>query len=426
MKILINLSQQIPNYNTFLHSLLNSSYCTYTKSNYHFNICNFEDKYKDIPILNYNKKEFHLKILDSIRCFTYEQIENGYIYFDIFNIITNNVNYFKIIASSTEMCDIAQKYTNKDSLTNKNNIILHNLESVMEHDEQKKEVWFDPYVYIANYYENNITLSGFNEIVATYNWITSGYPKGLKYNPKNITSKVAYNILTRTNITIAILTSNKIDSVNIIIDSIYKQTCSCENVEILIFGNLTTSQIKHKGLNVKVIYDKEIESKDWITKKKNIIHEYSSNDDIVIIKDYIFFNPNWYQSFSHFVNKNQDYEIIMNKIVDEQNNRYLDWITCLSGMKSGKLVNYDVSSDAHPKMYIPGAFMCVKKYVLENNKFDETLVGLNKGSDIEWSKRVLGKYKYIFNPNSVVVAFGKEHLNRWKENRTQCKCPLCK
>lgn len=427
MKILINLSKHIPNYTLFLNSLIHSEYCIYTKKNYHYNICNFEENYRDLSILNYNKSEYYINILGTVKTYTHAQVENGYIYFDIFNIVTDNVTYLKVIASSSELCDIAQKYTDKDNLTNKNNILLVNLEAILQHIEMKKEIWFDPYIYIANYYVNDIVLStGFNEVAATYNWITFGYPKKMKYNPKNFTYNVAYNILTRINITIAILTGSNIEAVQTIINSIYKQTCNSENIEILVFGNIKTNQIKHNGLNIKVIYDKNIEDKNWITKKKNMVCEYASNDDIVIIKDYIYFHTNWYQSFSHFVNKNPNYDILMNKIVDEQNHRYLDWITCVNGMKSGKLVDYEIKADEHPKMYVPGAFMSVKKHVLEKNKFDENLVGLNKGSDIEWSKRVIGKYKYTFNPSSTVIAFGKEHLNRWKDVRTPCKCPLCK
>lgn len=215
-------------------------------------------------------------------------------------------------------------------------------------------------------------------------------------------------------ITFGILTDNKQEQVDDIIKSI--QTNEIPDFEIIIVGDVICKE--HV-----VITDKLLEDKNYITEKKNIVIDKASKDIVVLIKDYIKFDSQWYQGLMRYhMETNGKYDIIMNEIRNTRGARYLDWIWDNPTLGDGRNIDYKIKN--HPGMFVPGAMVIAKRNVLETHKFNTSMIGLNKATDIDWSKRALIDFTYTFNPYSKCIAFGKGS-NRYPKFRRKCICNFC-
>lgn len=220
-------------------------------------------------------------------------------------------------------------------------------------------------------------------------------------------------------VTFGILTSNKADNVNMIIDSIEACNIPADRYEIVVIGNVAL----HRA-NTRVLFCEEDETKNWITRKKNAVVDESTakDDDLVIIaKDYIMYDKGWYDGLVHFSNTT-NFDIVMNPIANAKNQRYIDWVWNNPAVGAGRNIPYTVSD--HHLMFVPGCFVAAKRRVFNTHRFKEELVGLGKQSDVEWSTRVLKSFKYVLNPHSKCIAFGKPS-NRYPKFRRICECPRC-
>ena len=215
--------------------------------------------------------------------------------------------------------------------------------------------------------------------------------------------------------TFGILTGkNNIDNV---IYSVVAQGIA--DYEIIVVGphtfSTTCSRVKH-------LYSQELETYQWITRKKNMIIEQASGDIVVIMKDYVILHDKWYSGLAQF-SENNNWDICMNMLINDTQTRCLDWVW--EGMKIyGKGRNIDYNIESHEKMYVPGAIVIAKKHVFTKCKFDEQLVGLQKGSDIIWSRNVLPLFSYKFKKYSKCTLLGKEG-HRFKKCRRRCMCNMC-
>tara|TARA_B100001094_G_scaffold8759_2_gene7876 strand:+ start:179 stop:877 length:699 start_codon:yes stop_codon:yes gene_type:complete len=216
--------------------------------------------------------------------------------------------------------------------------------------------------------------------------------------------------------TFGILTKDNNENIKIIIDSIMIQ--NIPDFEIIVVGNIENNFEK-----TIIIYDEMIEKQNWITKKKNIIIEKSSKDYTILMKDYIKLEKNWYNNFKMFVKDELKCEIIMNKIETLRGQRHIDWVWNNPNLKQGR--NVDYKKKEHKEMFVPGSFLFAKTSILKKIKFNEKLVGLNKESDIEWSKRALRKYKYQMNIYSKCLIFTKRQF-KYRIFRKACECNDCK
>ena len=146
----------------------------------------------------------------------------------------------------------------------------------------------------------------------------------------------------------------------------------------------------------------------WITKKKNIITENAKYDNIVYMHDYIKLNQGWYNKFVQF---GDDWDICMNRINTLEykhpwGNRFRDWtawddpdICNINGIESCIMVPYTYNKTKY--MYISGGYWVAKKKIMEEEPLNETLCW-GEGEDVEWSKRVRTKCRYVMNPHSSV------------------------
>ena len=196
------------------------------------------------------------------------------------------------------------------------------------------------------------------------------------------------------NFTFGIITSdNQEDRVKVVIDSILSQ--NIKSPEIVVVGGKSVYNIdvvKH------VDFDETIKS-GWITKKKNLITENATQENIVYLHDYVKLNSDWYSGFLNF---GYDWDVCMTKLLNEDGSRYRDWCAWddpnLCYLPNGRhwacIVPYGYSFKKH--MYISGAYWVAKKEVMEKEPLNENLCW-GESEDVEWSFRMRDKYNYQMN-----------------------------
>lgn len=221
--------------------------------------------------------------------------------------------------------------------------------------------------------------------------------------------------------TFGIITNN--GNLKPVIESIQKQIPQ-ENYEIIIVGNCN---IESAG-NIKVIPFDESVRNIWITKKKNLITENASFDNIVFLHDYIILGDDWYSGYEKFGN---NWAVCINPIINLDNTRFrdltifpfyselpygndahlahyskTDLYTLVPGMdKFECLIPYDLSEENLEKIkkwqYISGAYWIAKREVMIKHTLNEDLVWC-QGEDLDWSERIKKDYNISFNVHSKV------------------------
>lgn len=228
--------------------------------------------------------------------------------------------------------------------------------------------------------------------------------------------------------TFGIITNNNNQAVNLIIDSIEKQ--NMPEYEIIVVG------IEINRKNTKCIAFNENIHPGWITRKKNIITQHATYENIVYMHDYIILEDNWYTGFLNYGN---NFDIIVNKIINSDGSRFRDWILNIDFLKGKVLkvvqnapnrnchdtwitcsedvrrklniphtisspifLDYDNDGEERQKyIYISGGFFICKKHVMMDYPLNEILLHC-QGEDVEWCQRVREKYKFKFNKFSSV------------------------
>jgi hypothetical protein len=215
------------------------------------------------------------------------------------------------------------------------------------------------------------------------------------------------------NISFGIISHENNSSVQKIVESIKENNIPC--FEIIVVGNIEPID------GVEIIHCPDLEVKNYITKKKNIFLAKAKYEIVVLLKDYVKLDINWYRGLVEY---GSDWDVLMNVIKNDKHQRYLDWIWENPVLGEGRNVSYQVLSKNHPKMFVSGGLLIAKKYVTDEVKFDEKLVGLGKPTDVRWSKEALSKFRYTFNIKSTCLVFGKRGF-KYKLFRRLCDCDLC-
>ena len=156
--------------------------------------------------------------------------------------------------------------------------------------------------------------------------------------------------------------------------------------------------------NVKHIHFDETKKSGWITRKKNLVTKYASNENIVYMHDYITIDKNWNDGWEWF---GDNWDICMTAVNNPDGTRFRDWCAwddpelCYlpSGQHWACLVPYSYSKKQH--MYISGAYWVAKKSVMEEEPLNEELCW-GEAEDVEWSYRIRKKFNYKMNPYSTV------------------------
>lgn len=174
------------------------------------------------------------------------------------------------------------------------------------------------------------------------------------------------------------------------------------------------------NLPLKWIDFNETSHKDWITRKKNLITNNASYNNIVYQHDYLYYDPAWYEAWKEF---GEDYFACMNAIVNVDGTRYRDWSLFHSdhfkkaGQFSGVqpqecLLPYDETTLSR-WMYFSGAYFVAKKKIMEEFPLNEKL-GWGHGEDCEWSYLFRQKYPFSINAKSKVHMLKYNHPIFWE------------
>jgi len=212
------------------------------------------------------------------------------------------------------------------------------------------------------------------------------------------------------NFTFGIVTNGKdYNHLNNCIQSIYIQ--NIKDYEIIIVGNVDKDKVESKNKINFIDFDETIKQ-GWITKKKNLITQNSTYENIVFMHDYLLLHKKWYLGFKKFGN---NFDIVMNKILNPDKSRYRDWTLwphndCFVDDivdNNACLLPYNISNLSQ-FMYISGAYWVSKKNIMKDFPLNEDLVW-GESEDVEWSKRVREFKEFKFNKYSKTIL--QKHKN---------------
>lgn len=170
------------------------------------------------------------------------------------------------------------------------------------------------------------------------------------------------------------------------------------------YGPVNSEIIVVGESNITDFFIKYIPSNDKLTVKKNIITDNASYDYIVYMHNYVVLCENWHNGFLKF---GFNFDVCCNVVIDYNNARWRDW--CLNpwllekhGIKNDfcNQIPYNIT-DLYKYQYINGTYWVANKKVMQNIRLNEGL-DWGSGEDIEWSERLVKKYKIVFNEFSTV------------------------
>jgi hypothetical protein len=178
--------------------------------------------------------------------------------------------------------------------------------------------------------------------------------------------------------TFGIITTNKTDLyMNRIIESI--KLLKIPNYEIIVVGgdNNYSNDVIH------IEFDESIKPA-WITRKKNLITNNSTKENIVFLHDYCYPSSDWFEGYLKIGN---DFDVSISKVVDLYNRRYSDYVSWDHPIVE-RYHPFDYSDQTLIKnCYFPGCYFVAKRDVMIKYPLNENLTW-GQSEDIEWSLRV--------------------------------------
>lgn len=160
----------------------------------------------------------------------------------------------------------------------------------------------------------------------------------------------------------------------------------------------------------------------WITRKKNLISQHSTKENVVYLHDYVGLVPGWYEGQ---LKKGNDFSIRMDKIVNFDGSRFRDWsIWPHNGNEMDSIVGHECLLPYHigelsKFMYISGTYWIAKRDVMLKYPLNEELTW-GQGEDVEWSKIIRQEYDFQMNEHSAVKILkpGKDRAFRETQAET--------
>lgn len=167
--------------------------------------------------------------------------------------------------------------------------------------------------------------------------------------------------------------------------------------------------------------------KGWITRKKNLIAQAASYDNLCILHDYVALGDGWYKGVVDF---GADWSTCMHRILNTDNDRYRDWcmISNDAWMDSpidkqqppsefpGCLLDYNNNTWGRWQ-YLSGTYFCVKRQIMIEVPFDEKRLQ-NDGEDVQWSRLLYQRYGqrvFTMNPHAYVKLLKYKSPVSWQE-----------
>jgi len=226
--------------------------------------------------------------------------------------------------------------------------------------------------------------------------------------------------------TFGIITDGSVDGrLNQIIDSI--EANSIPTYEIIIVGN---SGVQRERTRV-IPFDDSQTPACWITRKKNIIIDQASYENLVLLHDYVAFDPDWYAGFLQF---GEDYDWCVNRIVNQNGTRYRDltlfpYAYTVNQTTIGNVGKFGAYFTHHcllpytfqstpafnQYMYVSGTYYVIKRTLARENPLNEWLMAC-EGEDVELAARLHAKGVLIkCNPWSTVRFLKPKDAMYWEK-----------
>lgn len=198
------------------------------------------------------------------------------------------------------------------------------------------------------------------------------------------------------NFTFGIITDYKAkDRVSEIITSIVDLNITNYEVLVITSNNVNPEPIKNcTHVSIEDPYEK-----GWVTRKKNIVSNLATYDNLVLLHDYYVFDKDWYK---HYLKFGDDWDVCSNpQYLINGNRHFTDWVTWDSPLYP-RWTSLDYDDWSHTKfMYQSGGYMLVKKQFMLKVPMNESL-GWGTAEDVEWSLRMRNSAVWKCNKNSIV------------------------
>lgn len=132
-----------------------------------------------------------------------------------------------------------------------------------------------------------------------------------------------------------------------------------------------------------VIAPPEFELQGWITRKKNLLLDYSLCENIVICHDRYRFPKDF---LVQLISYGPDFSVFVPRQVDILGSRFPDWVTLSSrwALTAPALLEYN---EYHPHNYANGGILIGKSQILKQVRWNEYLLW-DQGEDIELSREL--------------------------------------
>ncbi len=195
---------------------------------------------------------------------------------------------------------------------------------------------------------------------------------------------------------------NREDLVKKFIESVRKQ--KIPEYEIIICGTYSDRNEN----DIIYIPFSEKDNLGWITKKKNIICENASYQNIMIVHDRIVLNEGWFEGMKKYGN---NFEVLGCIQLTQDGRRAGDWSTSGYKFRTYHKVGQLDYSDWDKWTFLGGQLFIIKKRVWENIKLNENLFwGDYEDMDFSFSLALNG-FITRFNPYSIVTTLVWQHGN---------------
>ena len=190
-----------------------------------------------------------------------------------------------------------------------------------------------------------------------------------------------------------------------IVDSIVN--LNIPKYEILFIGDQTkqerVAELTHDKVG-HIPFDESVKP-GWTTKKKNILLQEASYNNVVLFHDYFVFHPEWY---THYLNFGEDWDVCSNaQHLMNGHRHFTDWVVWDDPILP-RYTSVDYSDWSRTRyMYISGGYFLVKKSVGLENPLNENMIW-GTPDDVEWSLRIRNRYNIKCNGLSL-VKHNKKH-----------------
>lgn len=151
--------------------------------------------------------------------------------------------------------------------------------------------------------------------------------------------------------------------------------------------------------DVRYVPFDETQKTMWITRKKNLLAQEATYENVVIFHDYYVFDKEWYTQYVAFGN---EWDVCSNaQLLLNKKRHFTDWVTWDSPrLPRYTPMRYDDWSHTD-YMYQSGGYMLVKKDFMKECPMDETM-GWGNAEDVEWSLRMRKIARWKCNRHSIV------------------------